>query len=58
MVRIVFLQPGETKTVRLTADRFWLQAVLPDGSRVDPDGGVTLFVGPGQPEDGAAGLTL
>ena len=54
----VFLQPGETKTVTLTVDRFWLQAVLPDGSRAQPDGGVTLFAGGGQPEDGAAGLAL
>ncbi len=54
----VFLQPGETKTVTLTADRFWMQAVLPDGSRVTPDGGVALFVGGGQPDADAAGLSL
>ncbi len=54
----VVLQPGETETVPLTVDRFWLQAVLPDGSRAAPDGGVALFVGGGQPEDGAEGLTL
>ena len=54
----VVLQPGEAKTVHLRIDRFWLRAVLCDGSRVEPDGGVTLFFGGGQPQDGAAGLAL
>ena len=53
-----FLKAGETKTVTLTAERDWLKAVLPDGTRTDPDGGVTLFVGGGQPEESAAGLSL
>ncbi len=54
----VFLQPGEAKDVTLTVDPFWLQAVLPDGTRTCPDGGVTLFVGGGQPAPDAAGILL
>ena len=38
----VYLKRGETKTVTFTADRFWLKAVLEDGTRVDPDGGIVF----------------
>ena len=54
----VFLKKGEEKTCVLTVDRFWLKAVLPDGTRVDPDGGVTLFVGSGQPDEDSVGIRL
>ena len=54
----VYLKKGETKTVEITVDCFWLKAVTGDGNRVTPDGGVTLFIGGGQPEDDDAGLTL
>lgn len=54
----VFLKKGETATAELTVDRYWLKAVLEDGSRVDPDGGVTLFVGGGQPAPEAVGLRV
>lgn len=54
----VDLQPGEHKPVRLTVDRFWLKAVLPDGTRTDPDGGVTLFFGDGQPGKDSARISL
>ncbi len=57
-IQPVFLKQGETQTVTLTADRFWMKAVLPDGSRVQPDGGVTLFAGGGQPASEARGLVL
>ncbi|MBR5410561.1 MAG: glycoside hydrolase family 3 C-terminal domain-containing protein [Clostridia bacterium] len=57
-VEPVFLSAGETKRVGLTVDRFWLKAVLQDGSRVDPDGGVRLFVGGMQPDEAAEGLVL
>ena len=54
----VFLEPGERKTVTLEIDRYWLKAVLPDGSRAEPDGGITLYFGAGQPAGDAEGLTL
>ena len=54
----VYLKRGETKTVELTVDRFWLKAVTPAGKRVDPDGGVKLYVGGGQPDENVAWLPL
>ena len=54
----VFLKAGETKTVTFDIDRFWLKAVLEDGSRVQPDGGITLFAGGGQPEEDAVGVRI
>ena len=54
----VFLKAGETKTVTMEIDRFWLKAVLGDGERVEPDGGITLFIGGGQPDEGAKGLSV
>ena len=54
----VFLEPGESKAVTLNIDRYWLKAVLADGSRAEPDGGITLYFGGGQPDCGAEGLTL
>ncbi len=52
------LQSGETKRVRLIVERFWLKAVLADGTRVAPDGGVELFFGDGQPAKDAVGLPV
>ena len=52
----VYLKKGETKTVEVTVDRFWLKAVTEDGQRVEPDGGVTLYVGGGQPGGKAEGI--
>ena len=57
-VESVFLEKGASKTVALTVDRFWLKAVLADGSRVDPDGGIRLFVGGEQPTDLKQGFVL
>ena len=54
----VYLKQGETKTVELTVDRFWLKAVTEDGQRVDPDGGVTLYVGSCQPDGTTEGIGL
>ena len=54
----VYLKAGETKTVEIEIDRYWLKAVLPDGSRVDPDGEITLFVGGAQPTDRSEGTVL
>ena len=41
---------GAEKTVRVTADKKFLKAVLPDGERVTPDGKTTLFIGGHQPD--------
>jgi beta-glucosidase len=45
------LKKGESKTVEIEVDKFFVKAVLEDGSRVDPDGKVTLFVGGHQPDE-------
>ena len=41
------LGPGERKTVVMLPERFWLSAVLEDGSRVTPDGEIrfTIYTG-------------
>lgn len=46
----VELEGGESKNVEICADAYWLKAVLDDGSRVEPNGLVTLFVGNHQPD--------
>lgn len=53
----VRLEAGERKTVSLEADRYWLKAVLSDGTRVAPDGETVLYVGGHQPDDVSYGLT-
>ena len=55
--RAVALGAGESKTVEIDIDRYWLSAVLEDGSRVTPDGGITLFVGGHQPDEVSDKLT-
>ena len=50
-VTAVTLDSGETKTAELEIDRYWLKAVLSDGSRVDPDSSSTLFIGGHQPDE-------
>ncbi|MBQ6898692.1 MAG: glycoside hydrolase family 3 C-terminal domain-containing protein [Clostridia bacterium] len=44
------LEAGKTKTVEFTVDRYWLSAVLEDGSRVPADGKITLYAGGHQPD--------
>ncbi|MBQ6021220.1 MAG: glycoside hydrolase family 3 C-terminal domain-containing protein, partial [Clostridia bacterium] len=57
-VKPVFLKSGETKTVELTIDRFWLCAVLEDGTRTAPDAPITLYIGGQQPDDSSQGIIL
>lgn len=45
------LECGESKTITLDIDRYWLKAVLEDGSRVDPDSSSALFIGGHQPDE-------
>ena len=46
----VMVKAGETAKFKVDVDRYWLKAVLSDGSRVDPDGKITLYVGGHQPD--------
>lgn len=50
-VQPVFLEPGQCERVTVCADRYWMRAVLADGTRADPDGGVTLYAGGSQPDE-------
>ena len=49
-VSAITLEAGEEKTVCADIDRYWLKAVAQDGSRVTPDGGITLYAGGHQPD--------
>ena len=49
-VNSVTLQPGEAATVEIPVSAYWLKVVTDKGERVDPDGGITLYVGGHQPD--------
>ncbi len=49
-IKPVELEKGETKTVEMEIDRYWIKAVLDDGKRVDPDGNIAIYVGGHQPD--------
>lgn len=53
----VSLKPGETKTVEIFVDGYWLSAVTDEGERVYPDEEITLYVGDRQPDERSAELT-
>lgn len=55
-IKSVHLAAGETKTVELSIDTYWLKAVLEDGARVAPDGETVLYVGGHQPDELSAEL--
>ena len=49
-IKAVELAAGETKNVELEIDRYWLKAVTENGDRVEPDGGIALYIGGHQPD--------
>ncbi|MBQ6265605.1 MAG: glycoside hydrolase family 3 C-terminal domain-containing protein [Clostridia bacterium] len=49
-VEPVFVRAGETAQAELTVDRYWIKAVDEDGTRREPDGAVTLYIGASQPD--------
>ncbi|MGN0634862.1 MAG: glycoside hydrolase family 3 C-terminal domain-containing protein [Acutalibacteraceae bacterium] len=46
----VMLRPGETARAEVDLPAYWLQVVSEEGSRVEPDGGIILYVGGHQPD--------
>lgn len=50
-VKSVELKAGEKTTATMEIDKYWLKAVTQDGSRVTPDGQITLYVGGHQPDN-------
>lgn len=49
-INALTLEAGETKTAEFTIDKYWLSAVLADGTRTAPDGAITLYCGGHQPD--------
>ena len=56
-IKSIDLAAGETKTVSLDVDRYWVKAVLEDGSRAEPDGAIAIYVGGHQPDAVSEKLT-
>ncbi len=50
-IKAIELKKGEEKTITVDVDKYWLKAVLEDGSRVEPDGKITLYIGGHQPDE-------
>ena len=42
-VKAVPMDEGEIVTTKITIDKYWTSAVLDDGRRVAPDGGIRLY---------------
>jgi len=55
-LQAVKLAAGEKKTVTVEIRKYWLSAVLEDGSRVPADGKVVLSIGGHQPDDRSTAL--
>lgn len=51
------LDAGESRTIILEAERYWMSAVLADGRRVTPDGSIRLYIGGNQPDLRSLSLT-
>lgn len=51
------LDAGESRTVILEAERYWMSAVLANGRRVTPDGSIRLYIGGNQPDLRSLSLT-
>ena len=51
------LDAGEEKTVTIDISKYWVCAVLEDGTRCAPDGAVVLWIGGHQPDERSAALT-
>ena len=56
-INSVKLVAGEKAEVKFEIDRYWLKAVLEDGSRAEPDGKIVLYVGGHQPDSVSNRLT-
>ncbi len=53
----VSLDAGESAEITIKVNKYWLSAVLEDGSRVTPDGKLTLHIGSHQPDEKSAELS-
>jgi len=55
-LKTVTLAPGEKSTVSVSVQKYWLKAVLEDGTRVAPDGRIVLTAGGHQPDSRSCAL--
>ncbi len=55
-VKAVDVKAGGTAKVTVNVNKYWLKAVLADGTRVEPDGKLELYVGGHQPDKKSAEL--
>ncbi len=55
-VKAVDVKSGETADVTVKVNKYWLKAVLADGTRTEPDGKLELYVGGHQPDKKSAEL--
>lgn len=49
-VKTLFIESKEEKTESVCVDKYWVKAVLEDGTRAEPDGEIELFIGNHQPD--------
>ena len=56
-VKPIDLAANELAQTEIEIDKYWLKAVLSDGSRVTPDGEIRLFAGSHQPDERSCALT-
>ncbi|MBQ4626409.1 MAG: glycoside hydrolase family 3 C-terminal domain-containing protein [Clostridia bacterium] len=49
-IKSIELDKSEKKTAVFEIDRYWVKAVTDDGSRVEPDGKIVLYIGGHQPD--------
>lgn len=50
-VRAVSINAGESADVTVSINKYWISAVLSDGTRVTPNGDIVLYVGGHQPDE-------
>ena len=56
-LQAITLAPGESREARFEIDPYWLLAVGENGEFIEPDGGMTLYVGGHQPDAVSLRLT-
>ncbi len=50
-IKSVDIKKNESKQVKIDIDKYWLKAVDENGNRVEPDEGITLYIGGHQPDE-------
>jgi beta-glucosidase len=56
-LKAVELAPGESRRVEFDIPKYWVSAVLEDGTRTAPDGELAFYLGGSQPDERSLELT-